>query len=30
MATTEPYRVYLVEDDRMLAEEISRLLIKWV
>jgi DNA-binding response OmpR family regulator len=29
MAITEPYRVYLVEDDRMLAEEISRLLMKW-
>lgn len=29
MTTKEPYRIYLVEDDGMLAEEISRLLIKW-
>lgn len=27
--TKEPYRVYLVEDDGMLAEEISKLLMKW-
>ncbi len=26
---TEPYRIYLVEDDAMLADEISRLLQKW-
>ena len=29
MTTKEPYRVYLVEDDGMLADEISRLLMKW-
>ena len=29
MVTKEQYRIYLVEDDRMLAEEIVRLLVKW-
>jgi DNA-binding response OmpR family regulator len=29
MLTKEPYRIFLVEDDRMLAEEIARLLMKW-
>ncbi|MDD3653921.1 MAG: winged helix-turn-helix domain-containing protein [Desulfotomaculaceae bacterium] len=29
MKTKEPYRIFLVEDDVMLAEEISRLLMKW-
>lgn len=29
MITKEPYRIYLIEDDGMLAEEISRLLMKW-
>ncbi|MFZ7103775.1 MAG: response regulator transcription factor [Peptococcaceae bacterium] len=29
MRTKEQYRVYLVEDDGMLAEEIVRLLMKW-
>ncbi len=29
MTTKEQYRIYLVEDDGMLAEEISKLLMKW-
>lgn len=29
MITEERYRIYLVEDDRMLAEEIQILLMKW-
>lgn len=29
MMTKEDYRIYLVEDDGMLAEEIQRLLTKW-
>lgn len=29
MTHTDPYRIYLVEDDAMLAKEISRLLMKW-
>lgn len=29
MTMKEHYRIYLVEDDAMLADEISRLLIKW-
>jgi len=29
MITKEQYRIYLVEDDEMLAEEIYRLLMKW-
>lgn len=29
MITDERYRVYVVEDDEMLADEISRLLTKW-
>lgn len=29
MTQTAPYRIYLVEDDAMLAEEISKLLMKW-
>jgi DNA-binding response OmpR family regulator len=29
MALKDKYRIYLVEDDEMLAEEISRLLKKW-
>lgn len=29
MITKEQYRIYLVEDDEMLAEEIDRLLKKW-
>jgi len=29
MTTNERYRIYVVEDDRMLADEISRLLTKW-
>lgn len=29
MIATDPYRIYLVEDDAMLAEEIGRLLRKW-
>ncbi len=29
MISKERYRIYLVEDDAMLAEEISKLLVKW-
>ena len=29
MTTNERYRIYVVEDDQMLADEICRLLIKW-
>ena len=29
MVTKERYRIYVVEDDGMLAEEICRLLVKW-
>ncbi len=29
MTQTASYRIYLVEDDAMLAEEISKLLVKW-
>lgn len=29
MIPKDQYRIYLVEDDRMLAEEIQKLLLKW-